>query len=352
MKTSAVGAAHDRIVIAHGGGGELMGRLIREHILPPLHNPHLVKLGDSAVLPWTGGDLVFTTDSYVVAPIEFPGGDIGRLAVCGTVNDLAVMGAVPLVLSLGLILEEGLPLAVLDRVLASIAATAQEAGVQVVTGDTKVIERRTTGDSASVAASPGLFINTAGVGRLRSGVRLGLQRVAVGDALLVTGPIAAHGLAVMSVRSGLEFDSSLRSDVAPLNGLIGAILDTGADVKFLRDATRGGVAGVLADICDASGLSLVIDEARVPLSVTARHAAEMLGLDPLTVANEGCCVVVVDERDTERVVEVCREHPLGNQAAIIGHLTDSRPPLVELITRAGGRRVVQRPYGEDLPRIC
>ncbi len=332
-----------------------MGRLIRDHLLPPLHNKRLAAMTDGAVLPWPAGDLVFTTDSYVVTPLEFPGGDIGRLAVAGTVNDLSVMGAEPVALSLGLILEEGLPLEVLDRVIASIAATAKEAGVEVVTGDTKVIERRQAqmqGAAAGGLPEAGLFINTAGVGRLRAGVRLGVERVEVGDAILVNGNIAEHGLTVMSVRGGIEFESSLRTDAAPLNGLIADVLGSGADVKFLRDATRGGIAGVLADVSDARGLTVEIEETCVPLSVTARHAAEMLGLDPLAVANEGKIVAVVAARDAERALAACRNHPLGRNAAIIGRIVDTTPPLVELITRAGGRRVVQRPYGEELPRIC
>jgi hydrogenase expression/formation protein HypE len=342
-------ATHDRIVIAHGGGGELMGRLIREHLLPPLANERLAALTDGAVLPWKTGDLVFTTDSYVVTPLEFPGGDIGRLAVAGTVNDLAVMGAEPVALSLGLILEEGLPLEMLDRVMASIASTAREAGVEIITGDTKVIEHR---HAATPGRGPELFINTAGVGRLRSDARIGLARVQPGDAILVSGRIAEHGLAVMSVRSGIEFESSLRSDVAPLNGLIAAVLDCGADVKFMRDATRGGVAGVLADISEGAALTLEIEETQVPLSPTARHAAEMLGLDPLTVANEGKCVLVVAAQDGPAALAACRANPLGSHAAVIGCVLDTRPALVELVTRAGGRRVVQRPYGEELPRIC
>jgi hydrogenase expression/formation protein HypE len=396
-------ATHDRIVLAHGGGGELMGRLIRDHVLPHLKNHELAQLNDAAILPWTDRDrVVFTTDSYVVTPLEFPGGDIGRLAVAGTVNDLAVMGAEPFALSLGLILEEGLPIAVLDRIIASIAATAREAGVEIVTGDTKVIERRIaaieleTEDSDSAA---GLFINTAGVGRLPAGVNLGMDRIEPGDVILINGSIADHGLTVMSVRAGLEFESTLRTDAAPLNGLISAVLgrrvrcadhtapdaNRGApvrtadptqnpecsdgpppNVKFLRDPTRGGVASVLADICDTRGLSIEIDEEGVPLTATARHAAEMLGLDPLTVANEGKVVMVVAAGDAERVLAACRAHPLGRHAAIIGRVVAREgegagraregvarePALVELLTRAGGRRIIQRPYGEDLPRIC
>jgi hydrogenase expression/formation protein HypE len=328
-----------------------MGRLIRDHLLPPLRNEALGRLTDGAVLPWAGGELVFTTDSYVVTPLEFPGGDIGRLAVSGTVNDLAVMGAEPIALSLGLILEEGLPLDVLDRIVASIAATAREAGVTIVTGDTKVIERRSAA-SADGTVREGLFINTAGVGRLRPGVRLDVERVQPGDVILVNGAVAEHGLAVMSVRNGLEFGSRLRSDAAPLNGLIAEVLAGGADVKFLRDATRGGIAGVLADLCEGSGWSIEIVEDRVPLTPTARHAAEMLGLDPLTVANEGKVVMVVAAKDGEQVGQVCRNHPLGRSTAVIGRVLDAKPPLVELVTRVGGRRIVQRPYGEELPRIC
>jgi hydrogenase expression/formation protein HypE len=342
-------ATHDRIVIAHGGGGELMGRLIREHLLPPLANERLAALTDAAVLPWRNGELVFTTDSYVVTPLEFPGGDIGRLAVAGTVNDLAVMGAEPIALSLGLILEEGLSLELLDRIVASMATTAREAGVEIVTGDTKVIEHRH-------AAAPGrggeLFVNTAGIGRLRPGAPLGLARVQPGDAILVNGCIAEHGLAVMSVRSGIEFESSLRSDAAPLNGLIAGVLNRGTDVKFMRDATRGGLAGVLADISEGARVSIEIEETRVPLTPTARHAAEMLGLDPLTVANEGKCVLVVAARHANTALAAFRAHPLGAHAAVIGRVIDTQPALVELVTRAGGRRVVQRPYGEELPRIC
>jgi len=339
---------HDHVVLAHGGGGELMGRLIREHILPRIGNPWLAVLTDGAVVPWGGGEVVFTTDSYVVTPLEFPGGDIGRLAVAGTVNDLAVMGAEPVALSLGLILEEGLPLAVLDRVLDSLAATAREAGVAIATGDTKVIERRTAGGDTAAQ----MFINTAGVGRRRPGLNLDVARIAPGDAVLVTGPLAEHGLAIMSVRAGLEFESTLRSDVAPLGGLLGAVFATGADVRFVRDATRGGAAGVLADIVAGCGHSVEIDERAIPLSPTGRHAAEMLGLDPLAVANEGKCVLVTAAADAERVLAACRGHPLGRGAAVIGRVTASQPPLVELLTRAGGRRIVQRPYGEDLPRIC
>ncbi len=346
MTHQAVKKTHARVMIAHGGGGELMGQFIREHLVQPLQNPTLDALTDGAILNNPGGRLVLTTDSYVVTPLEFPGGDIGRIAVAGTVNDLAVMGAEPLALSLGLILEEGLALERLDRIMRSIAKTAQEAGVSIVTGDTKVIERR------SATAEPGMFINTAGVGTQRAGLILGLDRIAPDDVILINGPIAEHGLAVMSVREGLEFGTQLRSDVAPLANLVRTLLASGANVKFMRDATRGGLAGVLADIAEHTGHTVEIDEEQVPVTTTARHAAEMLGLDPLTVANEGKCVMVVAADDAQRALTACRECATGKKTIRIGRVVAREPALVELMTIAGGRRVVQRPYGEELPRIC
>jgi hydrogenase expression/formation protein HypE len=287
-----------------------------------------------------------------VTPLEFPGGDIGRLAVAGTVNDLAVMGARPQAISLGLILEEGLPLELLDRIVASIAATADEASVSVVTGDTKVVDRRQPAGDGGPGPADGMFINTAGVGSLRGDARLDVGRIEPGDAILVNGTIADHGLAVMSVRNGIEFESDLRSDTAPLNHLIDDMFATGADIKFLRDATRGGLAGVLADISETRGVSVEVDEKCIPLAPTARHAAEMLGLEPLTVANEGKVVCVVAASDAPAVLRAMRHNSCGTDAARIGTISPARPPLVELLTRIGGRRIVQRPYGEDLPRIC
>jgi len=342
----------ERIVLAHGGGGELMNQLIREHLLPKLSNEQLAALTDAAVLPQPDGKLVFTTDSYVVTPLEFPGGDIGRLAVAGTVNDLAVMGAKPQAISLGLILEEGLPLELLDRIVASVAATAEEAGVSVVTGDTKVIDRRQSVGDGGTGPADGMFINTAGVGSLRPDARLDVGRIEPGDAILVNGTIADHGLAVMSLRSGIEFESDLRSDAAPLNRLIDDMFATGADIKFLRDATRGGLAGVLADISETRGVSVEIEERYIPLTPTARHAAEMLGLEPLTVANEGKIVCIVAATDAPAALRAMKQNSYGTNAARIGTISTARPPLVELLTCAGGRRIVQRPYGEDLPRIC
>jgi hydrogenase expression/formation protein HypE len=332
-----------RIVIAHGGGGEMTRRLLAERVLPRLGNELLDPLTDSAVLPEVAGRICFTTDAYVVQPVEFPGGDIGRLAVCGTVNDLAMVGARPVALSLALVMEEGLLLEVLDRVMDSIAAAAREAGVPIAAGDTKVVER-SRGD--------GLTITTAGVGVQRPGISLDAKRIEPGDVVLISGRIAEHGLAVMSAREGLGIATDLLSNVAPLGGLVEAIFDGGVDVRFLRDPTRGGLAGVLADLAEDTGLTVEVDEEAIPVSATARHAAELLGLDLLTVANEGKCVVVVPEGDAGRALEAVRAHKYGAHAAVVGKLLPSEPPLVELVTRAGGRRIVQRPYGEDLPRIC
>lgn len=342
-RTPAAAAGHDQVVIAHGGGGELTRRLIAEHVLPKLGNALLMPLTDSAVLPASGGRIAFTTDSFVVQPLEFPGGDIGRLAVCGTVNDLAVMGAQPQALSLAMVLEEGLPIETVDRVVDSIAAAAREAGVVIATGDTKVVERR-RGD--------GMIITTAGIGAMRDELELSARRIAPGDCVIITGRIADHGLAVMSAREGLAFKTELLSDVAPLGGLVEAICRAEANLKFMRDPTRGGLAGVVADLAEDTGLSIELNEAAIPLSRVARHTAELLGLDPLTIANEGKIVVVVPAEDAGRVLDACRSHPLGREAAVIGRFTEARPALVELITRSGGRRIVQRPYGEELPRIC
>ena len=333
----------ERIVLAHGGGGELTKSLLEEHILPRLGNDILNRLDDSAVLEMDGGRVCMTTDAFVVQPLEFPGGDIGRLAVCGTVNDIAVMGAVPKALSLALIIEEGLELGTLDRIMASIAEAAGEAGVKIVTGDTKVVER---------GRGDGMTIVTTGIGVLPDDVKLGTERIEAGDVIIINGRIAEHGLAIMSVREGLDFDTELVSDVAPLNGLTADLCGLGAKMRFLRDPTRGGLAALLADISEDTGLSVEIEEDAIPISRVARHTAEMLGLDPLTVANEGKCVLVVSEKDGGKVLETCRRHPLGKEAAVIGRIVDRKPPLVELVTRIGGRRIVQRPYGEELPRIC
>ncbi|MBW2732069.1 MAG: hydrogenase expression/formation protein HypE [Deltaproteobacteria bacterium] len=333
----------ETILIAHGGGGEMTKKLIDEHIVPRLSNPLLDPLTDAAVMEVPRGKICLATDASVVTPLFFPGGDIGRLAVSGTVNDLAVMGADPQALCVSLIIEEGLELAVLDRVLDSIAATAKEAGVPVAAGDTKVVERR---------GGDGLTISTAGVGVLPEGVDLSLRHIQEGDSIIVTGSIADHGLAVMSVREGLAFETELLSDVTPLTTLARALRNVGAGVRFMRDPTRGGLAGVLVDICEETGLGVEVSEATIPLTLQARHAAEFLGLDPLHVANEGKLVVVCAKEQQEEVLAVCHADAHGEQARVIGRTLAAAPPLVELCTSAGGRRIVRRAYGEELPRIC
>jgi len=332
-----------QIVMAHGGGGELTRRLLAEHIVPPLANDLLDPMTDSAVLPPIAGRLCLTTDAFVVQPLEFPGGDIGTLAVCGTVNDLAVMGAVPIALSLAMVIEEGLALDTLDRIVASIARSASEAGVVIATGDTKVVERRDT---------EGMTITTAGVGQVRQDANLAAGRIGPGDVLILNGHLAEHGLAVMSARKGLSFQTDLLSDVAPLGGLVQALLDSGADVKFLRDPTRGGLAGLLADLADETSLGIEIDEQAVPVTPATRNTADMLGLDVLTVANEGKVVAAVSADDADAALAACRAHPLGRAGAVIGRFVHAEVPLVEMMTSVGGRRIVSRPYGEDLPRIC
>jgi hydrogenase expression/formation protein HypE len=332
-----------QIVLAHGGGGELTRKLIAERLQPKLSNPYLDPLTDSAVLSIDTSRLAFTTDAYVVQPLEFPGGNIGRLAVCGTINDLAVAGALPKALSLAMVVEEGLPLATFDRIVDSVADAAAEAGTSIVTGDTKVIEHHGSG---------GLTITTAGLGEMRDNVDLSVRRIEPGDVILISGCIADHGFAIMSAREGLAFESELQSDVAPLNGLIDDLFACGADIRFLRDPTRGGLAGVLADLAQETGLSIEIDEQTIPISRVARHTGELLGLDPLVAANEGKCVAVVPATDEEKLLNACRAHALGRRGAIIGRFRETEPPLAELVTLIGGRRIIQRPYGEELPRIC
>jgi hydrogenase expression/formation protein HypE len=334
----------DRILLAHGGGGTLTRQLIQERVLERFGNPALAPLTDSAVLDLPPGRVAFTTDSYVVRPLRFRGGDIGRLAVCGTVNDLAMAGARPLHLSLALILEEGLPLADLDAILDSAAAAAAEAGVTVVCGDTKVVER---------GAADGCFINTAGVGVIPDGVVLAADRVQPGDVVLVTGPIGDHGIAILSEREGLSFASSVASDAAPLNGLADAILDAGgAGVRMLRDPTRGGLGMVVPEVAEAAGRDVELEEAAIPVRPQVRGACDLLGLDPIYVANEGKAVVFCAAEVEAVVLDAVRAHPLGEGAAVIGRVLEGARGRVTLRTPIGGSRVVDPPYGEQLPRIC
>jgi hydrogenase expression/formation protein HypE len=312
-------------------------------ILPLFDNDLLAPLGDGAVLPVIRGRVAMTTDSYVVSPLFFPGGDIGRLAVHGTINDLAVCGARPRYLSLGLILEEGLPFETLRRVVESISAASRACGVPVVTGDTKVVPR---------GAADGLFLNTTGIGELREDVSLSAANVRQGDRVLVSGTIGDHGIAILSAREGLELGPDVRSDTAPLDGLVHVLLDSGVKVRFLRDATRGGVSAVLHELAEAANISVVLEESHIPVSDAVRGACEILGLDPLYVANEGKLVALVAAEDADRALACLRTHPLGRAAAIIGevHPEDSIP--VRMRGLLGVVRSVDEPSGAPLPRIC
>ncbi|MCZ7662156.1 MAG: hydrogenase expression/formation protein HypE [Thermoleophilia bacterium] len=332
----------DRVLLAHGGGGSLSGALIREVFVEAFANPALLPLGDSAVLELPGSRLAFTTDGYVVSPPFFPGGDIGTLAVAGTVNDLAVSGARPRFLSCSFILEEGFPLPDLRRVVASMAATAQEAGVSLVAGDTKVVER---------GSADGIFISTSGMGELRE-LPAGWGMPGPGDCVLINGTIGDHGFAVLAAREGLDFQTPLRSDCAPLNGLIDALFDAGLALRFLRDATRGGVAAILNELASGHEWGIALQGAALPFSPAARSLGEILGIDPLYAANEGKVVVVVDGAGAGRALQVMRSHPLGREAALIGALESGLDGLVVVETGLGARRILDMPLGEQLPRIC
>jgi len=331
------------ILMGHGSGGKLTAQLIERLFVPAFRNPALERLDDQAQLDVDGVRLAFTTDSYVVTPIFFPGGDIGELAVNGTVNDLVVGGARPLALSLAFILEEGFALADLERIVASTQRAAARVGVPIVTGDTKVVPR---------GKADGIFINTSGVGVVPAGVRLSTDRVEAGDVVLLSGPIGDHGVAILSRRAGIEFDGELASDTAPLHELVERVLATGADVHAMRDPTRGGVAATLVEIATRQKLGIEIDERRVPVRDTVRGACEMLGLDPLLVANEGKLVVFVAEAGADAVLAALRAHPLGAGAAAIGRVGAAHPGIVVARTTIGGERVIDLPFGEALPRIC
>jgi hydrogenase expression/formation protein HypE len=331
------------ILMGHGSGGKLTARLVEQLLLPAFRNPLLDALDDQAMVTVGGTRIAFTTDSFVVTPLFFPGGDIGELAVNGTVNDLAMGGARPLFLSLALILEEGLPVAELQRVVESVRRAAAAAEVLVVTGDTKVVNRG-KGDK--------LFVNTAGIGAPIPGTELSSRRVAAGDAVLLSGTIGDHGIAILSQREGLSFAGDLRSDTAPLHGLVAAMLEAFPGVHAMRDPTRGGVAATLVEIASRQRVGIEADERAIPIRDGVRGACEMLGLDPLLVANEGKLVAFVPEDGAERVLDAMRRHPLGRDAARIGRVTADHPGFVVLRTPIGGDRILDLPFGESLPRIC
>ncbi len=332
------------VTLAHGGGGRLTEMLIKDMFLPAFSNPALQPLMDGAVLEVAGQRLAFSTDSFTVSPLFFPGGDIGSLAVHGTVNDIAMCGGYPIALSAGFIVEEGLPMEDLWRIVRSMQQAALEVGVSVVTGDTKVVER---------GKGDGLFINTAGVGLIPKGISVAPRRAQAGDMILINGAIAEHGMAIMSVREGLSFETTIESDSASLVKLVSDVLDeAGEKVHVLRDPTRGGLSSALNEIATQADLGIWLDEVAIPISEEVRGACEILGLDPLYVANEGKCLVIVAPEVAENVLDRMAHHPLGEQAAIIGQVVDDHPGKVMLRSRIGGLRVVDMLSGEQLPRIC
>jgi len=356
----------DSIQLAHGSGGQLSQQLIRDLFLERFSNPILAELEDAAVIQWPhhvstsdlpfgaslGGhdtealvrsQLAFTTDSYVVTPPVFPGGDIGKLAVCGTVNDLAMRGAQPLYMSVGFILEEGLPVRDLEQIVESMARTAVEAGVQIVTGDTKVVNR---------GSADRIFINTSGIGLIPPGVDISAAKVREGDKVLVSGTLGDHGMAIMIQREGLTFESALMSDCAPLNGLVLGLLQAAPHLHCMRDPTRGGLTTSLNEIAQRAQVGIEIDERAIPVRDEVRAACELLGLDPLYVANEGKLIAVIPPDEADAALMALRDHPLGRQTVIIGQTTKAHPGRVVVRTSLGARRILGMLVGEQLPRIC
>jgi hydrogenase expression/formation protein HypE len=333
----------ERITLSHGSGGKATQTLIEAIFLDAFRNPLLEPLDDAAKFTVDGARLALTTDSYVVSPLFFPGGNIGDLAVNGTVNDLAVSGARPLYLSAGFILEEGFPVADLSRIVDSMRAAADAAGVVIATGDTKVVQR---------GKADGCYINTAGVGVRHDSVELGMTTVRPGDAVLVSGPVGEHGVTVMLARGELDIEADLVSDTAPVHGLVADLLAATSGVRAMRDATRGGVATILNEVARAADVAVVVDEASVPVGTEVRGASELLGIDPLYVACEGRIEAIVDGAEADAALAAMRAHPLGRQAAIIGRVRPDPPGLVLLNTVFGGTRICDLLVGDPLPRIC
>ncbi len=334
---------YKNVLLAHGSGGKLTHQLIQKMFLSQFRNELLEPLHDGAILNLGGMRLAFSTDSYVVSPIFFPGGDIGELAVNGTVNDLAMCGAKPMFISAGFIVEEGLPMEDLWRIVTSMQRAAERASVVLVTGDTKVVDR---------GKADKIFINTSGIGTIEEGVNINPQSIHVGDRIILSGPIAEHGMAIMSVREGLEFETELKSDTAPLNDLVRAMLAVSKNIRVLRDPTRGGVASVLNELAESSDVGLSILEESIPVKDEVKGACEILGLDPLYVANEGKLIAVAPPGDVERILAAMHAHPLGEDAVVIGEATATHRKTVVMKSRIGGTRVVDMLSGEQLPRIC
>jgi hydrogenase expression/formation protein HypE len=334
---------HGRVDMTHGGGGRAMAQLIEELFARAFANEWLAQGNDNALFVVPGGRMVMATDSHVVSPLEFPGGDIGCLAVHGTINDVAMSGAKPLYLAAGFILEEGFPLANLKRIVESMAAAARDAGVPIVTGDTKVVEQ---------GKGDGVFITTTGIGMVPPGVEISGNRARPGDAILVSGTIGDHGVAIMSLRENLSFETTIRSDTAALHGLVGAMVSAVPTIRCLRDPTRGGLGTTLNEFARQSGVGMLIHEAKIPVRAEVSAACEFLGLDPLYVANEGKLIAICPPEDASRLLAAMRDHALGADAAIIGAVVADSHCFVQMETSFGGRRVVDWLTGEQLPRIC
>ncbi len=332
----------DKILLAHGSGGKLAHQLVNDCFIKPLSGPILDQLEDSATIDLSG-KTAFTTDSYVVTPIFFPGGDIGKLSVCGTINDLAMSGALPRYISLAVIIEEGLPKDQLEKIVESIKRTTAESEVAVVTGDTKVVNNK---------SADKIYINTAGIGQIPSGVKLSSKNLEPGDKVIVSGTIGDHGIAIMSVREGLQFSTTLRSDCAPLAKMVRNIIHSSPNIRALRDPTRGGLATTLNELAQASRTRILIDEEKIPVRDEVNAACEMLGLDPLYVANEGKLICVVSSNDAESVLEAIRASRYGENAAIVGEVTSGPPGRVVMRTTIGSSRIVDMLTGDILPRIC
>jgi hydrogenase expression/formation protein HypE len=335
--------AKDKILLGHGSGGRLSADLLREIFLPAFQSPVLAQLNDQAVVNVDGVRLAFTTDSFVVNPLFFPGGDIGSLAVYGTVNDLAMGGAIPLFLSAGFIIEEGLPVETLRRVVLSFRQAAEKVGMEVVTGDTKVVEK---------GKGDGLFINTSGIGRVPEGVNLSADQARPGDCILLSGTLGDHGIAILSQREGLEFETPIESDAAPLHSLVAAMLEVTQSIRCLRDPTRGGLSSTLNEIAAQSRVGMVIEESALPIREEVKGACELLGLDPLYVANEGKLVAIVAAAEADQVLAAMRGHPLGVNARSIGKVVGAHPGVVTMRTCLGTSRIVDMLAGDQLPRIC
>jgi hydrogenase expression/formation protein HypE len=335
--------ARDSVLLGHGSGGRLSAQLIHELFLPAFENPALARLDDQAILQFNGLRLAFTTDSFVVKPLFFPGGDIGGLAVHGTVNDLAMGGAQPLFLSTAFIIEEGFSMETLRRVVESLRTAARDAGVVVVTGDTKVVEK---------GSGDGLFINTSGIGLVPDGLHLSADRARPGDRVLLSGSLGEHGMAILAQREGLEFESPIQSDSAPLHTLVQAMLQTGHAIRCLRDPTRGGLSSAVNEIAAQSRVGITLEERSIPIREEVLGACELLGLDPLYVANEGKLVAMVAPEGAESILAAMRRHPLGREAQIIGAVTEAQPGMVTMRTVLGTTRIVDLLSGDQLPRIC